>query len=59
MPSYLMFSICVSSSRTFPSVVNAVMYVAVLPSNSVVFNATIASSLVPGINLNEEKPNFG
>lgn len=54
-----MFSTKVSDSNSKPSVVNAVMYVAVLPSNSVVFKATMTSSLDPGINLNDEKPCLG
>lgn len=59
IPSYFKCSTKVSGINTVPSVVNAVMYVAVLPWCSIVFRATITSSSVPGINLNEEKPYSG
>lgn len=58
-PSYFKSSIFVSSISTWLLVLNAEIYVAVFPSNSVVFKATMASSFVPGINLNEENPCFG
>lgn len=58
-PSYLRLSTKVSCNKTVPSVRKADMYVAVFPSNSVVFNATMAVSFDPGINLKEEKPCFG
>lgn len=56
IPSYFKFSTNVSSNNILPSVLNAVMYVSVFPSNSVVFRATMALSFDPGINLNEENP---
>lgn len=58
-PSYFKSSTFVSAKRTSLFVLNAEMYVAVFPSNSVVFKATMTSSFVPGMNLNEENPCFG
>lgn len=56
IPSYLMSANFLSGIRILPSMLNAVMNVAILPASSSVFSATITWSFVPGTNLKDEYP---
>lgn len=49
-----MFEISVSSINISPFIRKAMMKEEVVPWNSIVRNATMASSLLPGMNLNDE-----
>lgn len=59
-PSYFKsVLICCIFMIVWPLVVNAVMYVAVLPLISSVISATMTESVLPGTNLKLEKPCVG